>query len=153
MKLPTVRKGNTPVPNKINKGFLTKTGFLRSLFTIINKQLDGMISILLTFSQCFTCVLIATTFLRVNIFLNEPIEIHKLIKLTNQSNQQVKGALLIEAAKIITTLIKAKNNLVVRGIEIKEQPKNVTFLLGKGISKVENTLLQGILRISQKSFL
>ena len=135
-----------------------------------------MISILLTFSQCFTCVLIATfcfemqnifkhvfkhfmidnnyklliIFLRVNIFLNEPIEIHKLIKLTNQSNQQVKGALLIEAAKITTTLIKAKNNLVVRGIEIKEQPKNVTFLLRKGISKVENTLLRGIFRLSQK---
>ena len=53
---------------------------------------------------------------------------------------------MIEAAKITATLIKAKNN--VRGIEIKEQPKNVTFLLGKGISKVENTLLRGIFRIS-----
>ena len=46
--------------SKWNKDFLTETGFLRSLLLIINKKVDQIISKLLTFSKCFTCVLIAT---------------------------------------------------------------------------------------------
>ena len=71
-----------------------------------------MISKLLTFSKCFTCIFIATfcfdmrnifeqilryfmidnifklliTFQRVDVCLNEPIKIHELIKLVNRSN-------------------------------------------------------------------
>ena len=45
------------------------------------------------------------TFQRVNVYLKEPIEIDELIKLANQLNQQVKGALVIEAAKITIILI------------------------------------------------
>ena len=50
--------------------------------------------------------------------------IHELIKLANNSNQQVKGALVIEAANIATILMKAKNKLVGRS---KEEVKNVMF--------------------------
>ena len=78
-------------------------------------MLDQIISKLLTLSKCFDCILIATlcfdmwnifehvlryflrylidnnyklliTFQRVDVYLNEPIEIDKLIKLANQSN-------------------------------------------------------------------
>ena len=41
----------------------------------------------------------------VDAYLNEPIEIEKLIKLANQSNKQFKGALVIEAAKITTIIL------------------------------------------------
>ena len=98
---------------KWNKDFWTETGFLRSLFIIINKKLDQIISKLLTFSKFFICILIAVfcfemlnifehalryfiidnnnnklliTFQQVDVCLNEPIKIHKLIKSTNQSN-------------------------------------------------------------------
>ena len=53
------RKNKKPVLEKI-KDFLTKTGFLRNLFIIINEKLDQIISKLLMFSKCFTCILIAT---------------------------------------------------------------------------------------------
>ena len=92
--------------NKWNKDFLIKAGFLKSLFLIINKKLDQIISKLLTFSKCFTCILIVTfsfemwnifedalryfitdhnyklliTFQQVSVYLNEPIKIHELIK-------------------------------------------------------------------------
>ena len=105
------RKSKKPVLEKI-KDFLTKTGFLRNLFIIINEKLDQIISKLLMFSKCFTCILIATfcfemwnifehalryfiidnnyklliTFQQVDVYLNEPIKIHELIKLANQSN-------------------------------------------------------------------
>ena len=98
--------------NKWKKDFLTKTDFLRSSFTIINKKLDQIVSKLLTFSKFLTCILIATfcfemwnifehalryfiidnnyklliTFQQVDVYLNEPIKIHELIKLANQSN-------------------------------------------------------------------
>ena len=39
------------------------------------------------------------TFPPVDAYLNESIEIDKLIKLPNQSNKQFKGVLVIEAAK------------------------------------------------------
>ena len=120
--------------NKWNKDFLTKTGFLRKLFIIINKKLDQIISNLLIFSKCFSYILIATfcfemwnifwhisryfiidnnyslliTFQQVDVYLNEPFETHELIKLDNQSNLQVKGALVIERVKITTTLIREK---------------------------------------------
>ena len=44
----------------------------------------------------------------VDIDLNEPTEIHELIKLVIQSVQQVKGALVVEASKITIILMKAK---------------------------------------------
>ena len=97
--------------NKWNKDFLTKIGSLRSLFIII-KKLNHIISKLLTFSKCFTCILIAIfcfkmrnifehalrdfiinnsynlliTFQQVDVYLNEPVKIHELIKVANQSN-------------------------------------------------------------------
>ena len=46
--------------NKWNKDFLTKTGFLRSLFILTNKKPDQIMSKLLTSSKCFICVLIVT---------------------------------------------------------------------------------------------
>ena len=45
------------------------------------------------------------TFQRVDVYLNEPIEIGELIKLTNQSNYQIKSTFVIERAKITTILI------------------------------------------------
>ena len=48
------------------------------------------------------------TFQQIDAYLNEAIEIHELSKLANQSNQQVQGAFVIEAAKIITIFVKAK---------------------------------------------
>ena len=89
---------------------------------------------LLTSSKCFICILIATfcfemqnifehalryfiidsnyklliTFEQVDVYLNEPIKIDELITLANQSNQQDKGTILIEAAKITTIKMKAK---------------------------------------------
>ena len=42
------------------------------------------------------------TFQRVDVYLNESIEKDALIKLANQSNEQVKGALVIEAVKTTT---------------------------------------------------
>ena len=54
------------------------------------------------------------------------MKIDELIKLANQSNWQVKGALVTEAAK--TTIIHIKNKLVVRSIEIKEEAKNVVLI-------------------------
>ena len=98
--------------NNWSKDFLIKTGFLRSLFIIINKKQDQIISILPTFSKCFICILNATfcfemwnifehalryliidnnyklfiTFQQVDIYLNEPMKIHELSKLANQSN-------------------------------------------------------------------
>ena len=50
----------------------------------------------------------------------------ELIELANQSNWQVKGALVVEAAK--TTTIHIKNKLVVRSIETKEEAKNVVLI-------------------------
>ena len=87
--------------NKWNKDFLTKIGFLRSLLITINKKLEQIISKLFTFS-----ILIATfcfemwnifehalryfiidnnyklliTFQQVDVYLNEAIKIHELIK-------------------------------------------------------------------------
>ena len=94
-------------PNKWNKNFLTKTGFLRSLLKVNTKKTNQI-----AFSKCFTRTLVATfsfdmwnifeyvlrcfiidnnyklliTFQRVDVYLNEPIEIDELIKLANQSN-------------------------------------------------------------------
>ena len=48
------------------------------------------------------------TFQQVDVYLNEQIKIHALIKLANHSNWQVKGALVMEAPKIKRILIKAK---------------------------------------------
>ena len=44
--------------------------------------------------------------------LNEPIKTYELIKSANQSNQQLKGTRVIEAAKIIAILMKAKKKVV-----------------------------------------
>ena len=104
-----------------------------SIRLCVNKKLDQIISKVLTFSKCFPCILIATfcfdmwnifehvlsyfifdnnyklliTFQQADVYLNEPIKIHELIKLANQSNEQVKGA-LVKGAKITTILMKAK---------------------------------------------
>ena len=101
------------------------------MFIIINKKLDQIFSKLLTLSKSFTCILIATfcfemwnifehafryfitdnnyklliTFQQVDVYLNKPIKIHELVKLANQSNEQLKGTLVIEAE---TILMKAK---------------------------------------------
>ena len=48
------------------------------------------------------------TFQQVDVYLNEPIKTHELIKLANQSNENVKNALVIEPPKIKTILIRAK---------------------------------------------
>ena len=82
------------------------------MFIIINKKLDQIISKLLKFSKCSAWILIATfcfemwnifkhalryliidnnyklliTFQQIDVYLNEPIKIHELIKLANQSN-------------------------------------------------------------------
>ena len=89
--------------------------FLGAIFTgpfiIISKKLDQMVSKLLTLSKCYTCILITTfcfemwnisehalryfiidnnykllTFQQADVYLNEPMKIHELIKLANQSN-------------------------------------------------------------------
>ena len=98
--------------NKRNKDFLTKTGFLRSSFIIINEKLDQIISKLLAFSKFVSCILIATfcfemwnifehafryfiidnnyrllmTFQQAHVYLKKPIKIYELTKLVNQSN-------------------------------------------------------------------
>ena len=106
------RKSKKPVSEEVKEDFLTKAGFLRNLLIIINNKLDQIISKLLTFRICFTCILIATfcfemrnifehalrnfiidnnyklliTFQQVDIYLNEPIKINELIKLASQAN-------------------------------------------------------------------
>ena len=127
------------------------------------------------FSKCFNCFLIATfcfemwnifehvlryfiidnnykllTFQRVDVYLNERIEIHELIELANQSNQQVKGALVIEAAKITEILMKAKNELVIRSIEIKEEAKKNCFDQKKTYQSWKTHCFNGFYRISQR---
>ena len=78
----------------------------------MTKIVDQIISKLSTFSNCFTCILIVTIcfemwnifehalrhfiidnnykllipFQQVDVYLNEPIKIHELIKFANQSN-------------------------------------------------------------------
>ena len=57
-----------------------------------------------------------------------PIEINELFKLANQLNSQLKGPLMIEAAKIIILFfLETKNKLVTRSIAIKEEVKNIIF--------------------------
>ena len=145
--------------NKWNKDFLTETGFLRSLFLIINEKLDQILSKLLTLSQCFTCILIVTfcfemlnileqalryfiidnnyklliTSWRDDVILNEPIKNHELIKLASQRRTRDRSS------KDNNNSFESKKELVVWN---KEEAKNVMFWLEKDISKVENTLFQ-----------
>ena len=81
---------------------------------------------------------------------NEPIDIDELIKLANQSNQQVKGALVIDAAKIaIILFLKTKMKLVVWSIAVKDEARNVMFWSKKDTSNVgKNTLPNGSCRTS-----
>ena len=57
--------------------------------------------------------MLLTKFQRVRVYLNKPIQVDELIKLTNQSIQR-----LIEMTKIKKILfLKAKNKLIVRRSE------------------------------------
>ena len=75
----------------------------------------------------------------VDIDLNEPTEIHELIKLVIQSFQQVKGALVVEASKITIIVMKAKYKFCFSKYRNKRRSKKCYVWLERDISKVENT--------------
>ena len=69
---------------------------------------------------------LSITFKQVDVYLNEPIKVDKLIKLVNQSNYQGKDTLGIEALKITTVIVpeRKQNKLVIRSVDINDQGKN-----------------------------
>ena len=71
------------------------------------------------------------TFQRVDVYLNEPIEIDELIKLANQSNQQVKSALVIRAAKTTIILIFGNKKQVGRSKHNNKRRNEQCYVLIK----------------------
>ena len=73
--------------------------------------------------------------------MNELIEIDEQIKSANQSNQQVKGAFVIEVVKITTAIIFESKKLVGRlKHRNKRRNEKCYAFIKKDISEAKNTL-------------
>ena len=81
-----MRKCKKPVPKQVKQKFLTIRSFLRSLFKANNKELDQVISTLLTLNKFFIInydnYKLLITFQRIDVDLNEPVEMDELMKLS-----------------------------------------------------------------------
>ena len=69
---------------------------------------------------------------------NEPIEIDELIILANQSNYQIKGTLVIKAAKIIIVIFENNKQVGRLKHSNKRRRKNCYVLIKKNGSNLKN---------------